>query len=177
MKNIKMTEKCEFPQSPRSRTYEGLDPLTREVQKLARPLLGQHGFTQVELITHWSDIMGSELAIGVKPVKLTFPAKDRMNGTLHVRTAGGAFAMLLEHQKGRIIERVNTYFGYPAVSNLKIEQGGVRLPHESESEPEWPLSEEELAPLLEKVNAISDDSLRQKTLEIGIKLLQNEKQS
>ena len=88
-----MTEKCEFPQSPRSRTYEGLDPLTREVQKLARPLLGQHGFTQVELITHWSDIMGSELAIGVKPVKLTFPAKDRMNGTLHVRTAGGAFAM------------------------------------------------------------------------------------
>ena len=170
-----MTEKCEFPQSPRSRTYEGLDNLTREVQKLARPLLGQHGFTQVELITHWSDIMGSELAIGVKPVKLTFPAKDRMNGTLHVRTAGGAFAMLLEHQKGRIMERINTYFGYPAISNLKIEQGGVRLPHETETEPEWPLSEEELAPLLEKVNTISDDALRQKTLEIGIKMLQNKK--
>ncbi len=170
-----MTEKCEFPQSPRSRTYEGLDSLTREVQKLARPLLGQHGFTQVELITHWSDIMGLELALGVKPVRLTFPAKDRMNGTLHVRTAGGAFAMLLEHQKGRIMERVNTYFGYPAVSNLKIEQGGVRLPRSEESEPEWPLSEEELMPLLEKVNAIQDESLRQKTLEIGIKLLQHRK--
>ncbi len=170
-----MTEKCEFPQSPRSRTYEGLDSLTREVQKLARPLLGQHGFTQVELITHWSDIMGQELALGVKPVRLAFPAKDRINGTLHVRTAGGAFAMLLEHQKGRIMERVNTYFGYPAVSNLKIEQGGVRLPHSEEPEPEWPLSEEELMPLLEKVNAIVDDSLRQKTLEIGIKLLQHRK--
>ncbi|MBO7484025.1 MAG: DUF721 domain-containing protein [Alphaproteobacteria bacterium] len=170
-----MTEKCEFPQSPRSRTYEGLDNLTREVQKLARPLLGQHGFTQVELITHWSDIMGTELAIGVKPVKLMFPAKDRMNGTLYVRTAGGAFAMLLEHQKGRVMERVNTYFGYPAVSNLKIEQGGVRLSHEQEPVPEWPLSEEELMPLLEKVNTISDDSLRQKTLEIGIKLLQHRK--
>ena len=170
-----MTEKCEFPQSPRSRTYEGLDSLAREVQKLARPLLGQHGFTQVELITHWSDIMGSELARGVKPVKLTFPAKDRMNGTLHVRTAGGAFAMLLEHQKGRIMERVNPYFGYPAVSNLKIEQGGVHLPHETEAEPEWPLSEEELKPLLDKVNTISDEQLRQKTLEIGIKLLQHRK--
>ena len=170
-----MIEKCEFSQSPRSRTYEGLDSLTREVQKLARPLLGQHGFTQVELITHWSDIVGQELALGVKPVRLTFPAKDRMNGTLHVRTAGGAFAMLLEHQKGRIMERVNTYFGYPAVSNLKIEQGGVRLPHSEEPEPEWPLSEEELMPLLEKVNAIVDDSLRQKTLEIGIKLLQHRK--
>ena len=170
-----MTEKCEFPQSPRSRTYEGLDSLTREVQKLARPLLGQHGFAQVELIAHWSDIMGSELALGVKPVKLTFPAKDRMNGTLYVRSAGGAFALLLEHQKSRIIERVNTYFGYPAVSNLKIEQGGVRFPHAEEPEPEWPLSEEELMPLLEKVNAISDESLRQKTLEIGIKLLQHRK--
>ena len=87
-----MTEKCEFPQSPRSRTYEGLDSLTREVQKLARPLLGQHGFSQVELISHWSEIIGLDLAQGVKPIKLTFPAKDRMNGTLHVRTAGGAFA-------------------------------------------------------------------------------------
>ena len=172
-----MTEKCEFPQSPRSRTYEGLDSLTREVQKLARPLLGQHGFTQVELITHWGEIMGAELAIGVKPVRLTFPAKDRMNGILHVRTAGGAFALLLEHQKGRIIERVNTYFGYPAVSKLKIEQGGVHLPQTQESEPEWPLSEEELKPLLDKVNAISDESLRQKTLEIGIKLLQHKKQA
>jgi len=172
-----MTEKCEFPQSPRSRTYEGLDSLTREAQKLTRPLLGQHGFAQVELIAHWSDIMGQELALGVKPVKLTFPAKDRMNGTLYVRSAGGAFALLLEHQKGRIMERVNTYFGYPAVSNLKIEQGGVHLPHSEEPEPEWPLSEEELMPLLEKVNAIQDESLRQKTLEIGIKLLQHKKQS
>ena len=172
-----MTEKCEFPQSPRSRNYEGLDSLTREVQKLAKPLLGQHGFTQVELIAHWSDIMGNELAIGVKPIRLTFPAKDRMHGMLHVRTAGGAFALLLEHQKGRIIERVNAYFGYPAVSNLKVEQGGIHLPLPQEEEPEWPLSEEELAPLLKKVDTISDDTLRQKTLEIGIRLLQNKKQA
>ena len=171
-----MTEKCEFPQSPRSRTYEGLDSLVQEAQKLARPLLGQHGFTQVELITHWSEIMGPELAQGVKPTKLTFPAQDRMNGTLHVRTAGGAFAMLLEHQKGRVIERVNTYFGYPAVSTLKIEQGGIHLAHsQQELEPEWPLSEEELEPLLKKVDAITDDSLRQKVLEIGIKLIQHRK--
>ena len=56
-----MIEKCEFSQDPRSRTYEGLDSLTQEVQKLARPLLAQHGVTQVELITHWSEIMGTEL--------------------------------------------------------------------------------------------------------------------
>lgn len=172
-----MIEKCEFPQSPRSRTYEGLDSLTREVQKLARPLLRQHGFVQVELIAHWSDIMGAELAVGVKPIRITFPTKDRMNGILHVRTAGGAFALLLEHQKGRIIEKVNTYFGYPAISALKIEQGGVHLPHPAEVEPEWPLSEEELRPLLDKVNGISDESLRQKTLEIGIKLLQHKNQT
>ena len=170
-----MTEKCETFQSPRSRTYEGLDSLTHEVQKLARPLLGQHGFTQVELITHWSEIMGTELAQGVKPVKLTFPAKDRMNGTLYVRTRGGAFALLLEHQKGRIMDRVNTYFGYPAVSALKIEQGGVHVVPVKEEEPEWPLSEEELAPILKKLDTISDEGLRQKMLEIGIKLLQHRK--
>ena len=170
-----MTEKCEFSQSPHSRTYEGLDNLTREVQKLARPLLGQHGFTQVELITHWSDIMGTELALGVKPVRLTFPAKDRMNGTLHVRTAGGAFALLLEHQKGRIMERVNTYFGYPAISDIRIVQGAVKLPEPEPEEVEWPLGDEEVQELLKKVDGIEDEALRSQAFELGVAMIQKRK--
>ncbi len=174
-----MTEKCkdtdEFKQSPRSRNYEGLNNLSNEVQKLARPLLGKNGFTQVELLAHWHDILGEELAYGIKPVSLTFPMNQRTNGTLKIRTAGGAFALLFEHQKGHVIERINTYFGYPAVRQIKIEQGGVKLNPTLTHEPEWPLDEEELATLMKKVDGIQDDELRQKMIDIGMALIRKNK--
>lgn len=172
-----MTEKCdeEFKQAPRSRNYEGLNNLSKEVQKLTRPILGKHGFTQVELLAHWTEILGEELAYGIKPVAITFPMNQRTDGTLKIRTAGGAFALLFEHQKGRVIERINTYFGYPAIKQIKIEQGGVKLNPTLTHEPEWPLDEEELSKLMEKVNNIQDDVLRQKMIDIGMNLIRKNK--
>ncbi len=171
-----MTEKCEdFVQSPRSRNYEGLSNLNKEIQKIARPLLGQHGFTQVELISHWHDILGEELAYGIKPVALCFQNNQRFNGVLKVRTAGGAFALLFEHKKAQVIERINTYFGYPAVKQIKIEQGGMKLNPTLTQTPEWPLDEEDLSDLMSKINDIQDDTLRQKMLDIGMSLLRKSK--
>ena len=122
-----MTEKCEFPVAPRSRSYEGLNNLAQEVRKLTQSSLGKHGFVQVELLSHWAEILGQELAYGIKPISISFPAKERTNGTLKIQTAGGAFALLFEHQKDIVIEKINTYFGYPAIKNIKIEQNSMAL--------------------------------------------------
>ena len=107
-----MTEKCEFPVEARSRSYEGLSNLTQEVKKLTQSALGKHGFVQVELLSHWRDILGQELAYGIKPVGFTFPQKERTNGTLKVQTAGGAFALLFEHQKIHLILLILIYYKY-----------------------------------------------------------------
>ena len=167
-----MTEKCEFPVEPRSRSYEGLSNLTQEVKKLTQSALGKHGFIQVELLSHWRDILGEEQAYGIKPVGLTFPAKERTNGTLKVQTAGGAFALLFEHQKGQVIEKINTYFGYPAIKQIKIEQNAIKLNTPQKSDPVWPLDENEIEKLVQKVSSIEDEELRKKMLDIGIQLIQ-----
>ncbi len=167
-----MTEKCEFPVEPRSRSYEGLNNLMQEVKKLTQSALGKHGFIQVELLSHWHEILGEELSYGIKPVGISFNAKERINGTLRVRTAGGAFALLFEHQKGQVIEKINTYFGYPAISQVKIEQNAISLKTPRLSEPVWPLDEYEIEKLSQKVAHIEDDELRKKMLDIGIQLIQ-----
>ena len=167
-----MTEKCEFPVDPRSRSYEGLSNLTQEIKKLTQPVLGKHGFVQVELSSHWQEILGQELAYGVKPMGIYFTAKERTNGTLKVRTAGGAFALLFEHQKQQVIEKINTYFGYPAVSQIKIEQNALSLNVPKQFQSEWPLDEEEIEKLVQKVSGIEDEELRKKMLDIGIQLIQ-----
>ena len=116
-----------FKVEPRSRKYEGLAPLTKEVYSLTQNIFGQKGFASADLITNWADIIGPDLAQGVVPLKLTFPQNQRSKGTLHVRTASGAFALLFEHQKMRVIDRINTYFGYPAIAQINQVQGAIKL--------------------------------------------------
>lgn len=176
-KSMLMTEKCEeFPVEARSRSYEGLSNLNQEVKKLTQNALGKHGFVQVELLSNWSNILGEELSYGIKPVSLSFPTKERSKGTLKVRTAGGAFALLFEHQKGQVIEKINTYFGYPAIQQIKIEQNGMRLNMPQQNQQNvWPLDEEEIEKLAQKVAHIEDNELRKKMLEIGIQLIQKGK--
>jgi len=166
-----------FKAEPRSRKYEGLAPLTKEISDLTQNVFGQKGFVSVDLITNWAEIVGKDLAQGVLPMKLTFPLNQRANGVLHVRTAGGAFALLFEHQKARVIERVNTYFGYPAIADIRQIQGSMKLQKQAPEEVEWPLGDDEVQDLLKKVDAIEDDALRAKVFELGVALIQKGKHS
>ena len=164
-----------FKVEPRSRTYEGLAPLTKDMNRLTKDIFGVRGFVGVDLVANWTDIVGEELALGVLPVRLTFPYKQRKNGVLHVRAAGGTFALLFEHQKARVIERVNTYFGYPAVAEVRIVQGAMKLPKAEPAEVEWPLGDEEVQALLQKIDGIEDDALRSKAFELGVAMIQKRK--
>ena len=164
-----------FKVEPRSRKYEGLAPLTKEVSNLTKNIFGQKGFVSIDLITNWTDIIGPDLAQGVVPLKLTFPTNKHSQGTLHVRTASGAFALLFEHQKMRVIERINTYFGYPAISQVCQTQGAVKLKPTPPQEVEWPLGDDEVQDLLNKVNTIENDELRAQIFEVGVAMIQKRK--
>ena len=166
-----------FKSEPRSRQYEGLAPLTKDANTLTKNIFGDRGFVGVDLITNWAEIVGKDLAQGVLPVRLTFPQNQRSNGVLHVRTAGGAFALLFEHQKTRVIERVNTYFGYPAIAQIRLVQGAVKLPKPEPHEVEWPLEDEEVQALLKKVDAIEDNDLRSRVFELGVAMIQKRKKA
>jgi len=166
-----------FKVEPRSRKYEGLATLTKEVTALTQNIFGQKGFVSIDLITNWADIIGSDLAQGVVPLKLTFPLNRHSQGTLHVRTASGAFALLFEHQKARVIDRINTYFGYPAIAQINQIQGAVKLKSVQPQEVEWPLGDDEVQDLLTKVNAIENDELRAQVFELGVAMIQKRKRA
>jgi len=164
-----MTEKCKQPEYKR-RNFEGLAPLTHEIQAIAKPILGMYGFVSVDILRNWEEIVGEDLAKGIRPEKLTFDKDKRTNGTLHVKSAGGAFAMLFEHQKARVIERINTFFGYPAVKNIKIRQGALKLAQPSGNS-ERLLTPIEQKTLTARVADIEDPELRERVYRIGEELL------
>lgn len=166
------TKKQTSTEEPRRRSFEGLERLTMEIKRITNPILGQRGFAGTDVLEYWNDIVGEHLAQGIRPEKLTFERDNRTNGTLHVKSAGGAFAILFEHQKQKVIERVNFFFGYPAVGKIKITQGKVSLKMPEQITPKKMITKDQLDALEKKVAPIEDETLREMVYKLGISRLE-----
>lgn len=112
------------------------------------------------MILEWASIVGSGLAFETLPVKLSFARGERADGTLHLRVASGA-APMVQHLEPMILERINGFFGYRAVSRLAIRQGPLpprRKP--AAARPSRPLTAGESERLTAATEAIADPDLR-----------------
>lgn len=83
------------------------------------------GFVQSSIITRWPEIVGPKLARVTSPESLRFPQGKKADGTLSI-TVGSAHATVVQHVIPDIIERVNRFFGYAAVSRVRLNQGQLR---------------------------------------------------
>ena len=105
----------------------GARALAALLPKLAAPAMRKRGFTETALLTRWGDIVGPGLAADAMPDRLAFPRGRNSGASLHVRVAGAA-ALELQHLAPQIIERINVFFGYPAVARLALVQGPIAQP-------------------------------------------------
>jgi hypothetical protein len=112
-------------------------PLADLVGDTLRAAFARQGFAAVEIITHWEEIVGAELAGRTEPVRLVWPQRDDpfSTGVLTVRVEG-AYAIELQHLTPVVIERVNRYFGWRCVGRIAIRQAPVARRSKS---PELPL--------------------------------------
>ncbi|MBC6440940.1 MAG: DUF721 domain-containing protein [Rhodospirillales bacterium] len=113
----------------------------------------KHGFAEARLITDWAAIVGERLADVCVPEKL---ARDR---ALTVRVVP-AFALELQHLEPRVLERIATFFGHPAVSRLKLRQGEILRDDSPRRREPRPLTEAEQAVLDAQLDTVDDTALR-----------------
>ena len=79
--------------------------------------------------------------------------------------------MILEHQKNIILDKVNTFLGYTAVSNIKIQQDNqIKLKPKKIQEQDKILTQEQEDILQQQIDGIKDENLRQKIYQIGKQL-------
>lgn len=101
-------------------------PLADLVGGTLQSAFARQGFAAIDIISHWEDIVGPELAGRTEPLRLVWPQRDDpfSTGTLTVRVEG-AYALELQHLAPVVMERVNRYFGWACVGRLSIRQGPV----------------------------------------------------
>jgi hypothetical protein len=83
------------------------------------------GFVQHSIVTRWPEIVGERYANVSSPESIRFPPGRKSGGVLAL-IVDGAHAPMLQHVAPVIAERVNRFFGYPAIERLSFRQG--RLP-------------------------------------------------
>ena len=84
----------------------------KHVDKLTRGAFAAHGFAYAQILTHWEEIVGPELADVCRPTRLRWPQgqnrirheRQRLGGTLTVTVEGPA-AIEVQHDAPGIIER------------------------------------------------------------------------
>lgn len=114
----KNPEKDERPRGGPARNIADIVP------NIGRAAFRRFGFVQSSIVTRWDDIVGGKYAEVSAPESIRFPAGQKADGTLNLIVASG-FAPMIQHVLPEIIERVNRFFGYNAVSKVAMRQGHV----------------------------------------------------
>ena len=97
------------------------------VPQIGRAAFRKFGFVQSSIVTRWPEIVGPTHARVCAPEYLRFPPGEKSGGTLQIVVLP-AHAPLIQHVTGEIIERVNRFFGYSAVAEVRLRQGKVNPP-------------------------------------------------
>lgn len=101
-----------------------LRPVAELVPDVGRVAFRKFGFVQSAVVRRWSEIVGERYAGVSAPESIRFPRGERANGVLSL-VVQGAHAPMMQHIAPEIMERVNRFFGYPAVARVAIRQGEV----------------------------------------------------
>ncbi|MEM7666228.1 MAG: DUF721 domain-containing protein [Pseudomonadota bacterium] len=106
----------------------GAKPIGELMPEIGRTAFRRFGFVQSSVVTRWPEIVGPHHAKVCSPEAIRFPPGEKSEGILQLVVAP-AHAPLIQQVTPEIMERVNRFFGYSAVSRVKIRQGAVKAPH------------------------------------------------
>jgi len=111
---------------------------------------------QGAVVSRWAEIVGERYARVSTPESIRFPTGKKSGGTLTL-SVEGAHAPLMQHLGPMIIERVNRFFGYEAVTKLAFSQGRAPRPKTNIERPVLAAVPQDLG---ENLRQIADPELR-----------------
>lgn len=151
------------------------------VPGVAKAAFEAHGFPGAAIVAEWPAIAGADMAAYTAPERLIWPRRQpeglrqdqtaapqrgqRQTGATLVLRVEGPRAIEVQHGAPQILERVNTYFGYRAVVNLRIIQGPVsRQAADEEKACDDPLPDDR------GLDEIEDDELKAALARLGARI-------
>ena len=166
--------------SEERRTHD-LQSVAKMMMPLAKNLLGKKGFTEIDLLSNWQEIVGEDVASYTLPRQIISAKGNKDGGCLQIEVPSGAFALELQLREKIIKEKINFYFGYQAISNIRIIQNSeLSLADDAQDmqgAQKTLVTKEEENYIKDLSDGVENPVLRQKLVELGRSIISNNKGS
>ncbi len=97
---------------------QGLRPMSKSLPRGLKMILKKGGYNYASIINNWSDLVGKQISDVCYPRSIK-TGKELKDGTLHLNVSHGD-QLLVEYNKTSIIDKINVFFGYEFLKNIKI---------------------------------------------------------
>ena len=136
-------------------------------------------FGKIDYVIHvkWKQIVGSFFANHSQPMKIS-SVKDFIDDKnefifsnyLHVNVSSAA-AVEFQHFQDKIIEKINSYFGYKAIKGIKIHQNFIPKFDDNTTNKNKPKNNKKLnAEVKQHVKGIKDKDLEESVVKLGLSI-------
>lgn len=144
---------------------------------LVDPILAKRAGINTMLLGIWDEIVGPEFADCSRPDKIIWPQRRDMGAGSSEQGGGlspgqltiaceGSRALFLSHQQDEVLQRINSFFGFPAINRIKIVQKVV-VKHDLKRKKLRKLSSLQQKKLTEMVDDVEDPKLKEALTKLG----------
>ena len=103
--------------------YSGAQTLSNFLPDEVKKILKKRGFAELELLKNWGNIVPKKYISLIYPIKIK--ANSQKEGARLVLKVDPSIAFAVEHEKEKIIKKINAFFGYQAIVKLELIQGKI----------------------------------------------------
>ena len=138
-----------------SKTYvQGLRSFGNTLPRSVKGLLKKNGYNYSEIISKWSTLLGKDISNCCYPKSIKMKKRDS-NGTLILQVKRGD-EIQIEYSKKEIIDKINSYFGYKLIDEIKLQSFSDKNQKKKKSDVIEKFSDK----FQEKINEIKNESIK-----------------
>jgi hypothetical protein len=150
---------------------KGAKQISEVANALIDPVLARRAGISTALLGSWDDIVGADFADCTRPEKIAWakrggPGEGAYQPGVLTIACEGARALFLTHAQGELIQRINGFFGFSAVHQIRIVQKPVSQ-HIRRSRTPPPLKGAAAIRLETMMEGIEDEKLRAAVQRLG----------
>lgn len=143
-----------------------------------KPTFDERGFNVVEVLNNWPAIVGAEYAAFTAPERVNWPKRPsdetqaaqrlrrKPEGATLVLRVDGPRAIEVQHRSNVILDRINTYFGWQAITSLRFVQAPVARKTQSKTPRAMP-TEATIRAHANRLDGLASEDLRQAFARLG----------
>ena len=113
------------------RTYvQGLRSFGNTLPRNVKSILKKNGYNYSEIISKWNSLVGKDISNCCFPKSIKM-SRENNNGTLILSVERGN-EIIAEYSKKEIINKINSYFGYKLINEIRLQTSNAVYKKEKE---------------------------------------------